>query len=122
MDVSISVQGCDDYDEDSYVEFNIYIDPSRVAQDQNGNPIAGATVTLLRDNPDTVIRDFEAVADGSVLMDPAVNNTNPDTTDAQPMRRWLSATWPADTGPSKRRSPNSMSRSGISAPGRTRHC
>lgn len=87
VNVSISVD-CDDYDENSYVEFNIYIDPSGVVQDQNGNPIAGATVTLLRDNPATLIRDFEAVADGSVLMDPAVNNTNPDVTGDDGRFRW----------------------------------
>ena len=37
-------------------------------------------------------------------------------------RRELCATWLADTKPSTRRSTNSISRSGISAPGRTRHC
>ena len=80
VDVEISVWRCEDPEAAGTVSFNIYIDPSGIVQDQDGNPVAGATVTLMRDNPDTITPDFEVVADGSVLMDPAVNNTNPDTT------------------------------------------
>ncbi|WP_420622471.1 carboxypeptidase regulatory-like domain-containing protein [Candidatus Poriferisodalis sp.] len=70
------------------VEFSIYIDPSGVVQDQNGKPVEGATVTLMRENPDTAVADFEAVADGSALMDPTVNSTNPDVTGADGQFRW----------------------------------
>ena len=88
VDVSIAVSGCEDPDENADVAFNIYIDPSGIVQDQNGNPVAGATVTLMRDNPDTITPDFEVVADGSVLMDPSVNNTNPDVTGSDGRFRW----------------------------------
>ena len=70
------------------VSFSIYVDPSGTVQDENGSPISGATVTLMRDNPNTVALDFEVVADGSVLMDPEVNNTNPDVTGADGQFRW----------------------------------
>ena len=88
VDVSISLSGCEDPEENKHVSFNIYIDPAGTVVDQNGNPIAGATVTLLRDNPSTVVLDFEPVADGSVLMDPSVNNTNPDVTGVDGRFRW----------------------------------
>ena len=88
VDVQVYVWGCEDGAEDGGVGFNIYIDPAGTVVDQYGNPIAGATVTLLRDNPDTVALDFEPVADGSVLMDPSVNNTNPDVTGADGRFRW----------------------------------
>ena len=74
--------------EDERVSFSIYVDPSGTVQDENGSPISGATVTLMRDNPNTVALDFEVVADGSVLMDPEVNNTNPDVTGADGQFRW----------------------------------
>ena len=78
------------YCEDSTetVSFSIYVDPSGTVQDENGSPISGAAVTLMRDNPNTVALDFEVVADGSVLMDPEVNNTNPDVTGADGQFRW----------------------------------
>ena len=86
-DAEITV-GCEDPEAGETVSFNIYIDPSGIVQDQGGNPVVGATVTLMRDNPDTILPDFEAVADGSVLMDPAVNNANPDTTGSDGRFRW----------------------------------
>ena len=85
LQVTIS-EDCDG--ESAWVEFSVYIDPSGVVVDQFGKPVAGATVTLLRDNPGTVIFDFEAVAGGSVLMDPTVNSTNPDVTGADGRFRW----------------------------------
>ena len=77
------------------IEFSVYVDPSGTVVDQNGSPVEGATVTLLRANPDTVVVDFEAVVDGSVLMDPAVNSTNPDVTGADGEFRWdvVSGLW-----------------------------
>ncbi|WP_420622459.1 cell wall-binding repeat-containing protein [Candidatus Poriferisodalis sp.] len=83
--VTITVR-CDGASEP--VEFSVYIDPSGVVVDQFGKPVVGATVTLLRENPGTVAVDFDAVADGSVLMDPAVNGTNPDMTGAEGQFRW----------------------------------
>ena len=83
--VTIS-QYCDG--ESTEVEFSVYIDPSGVVVDQFGKPVAGATVTLLRDNPGTVAVDFEAVPDGSALMDPTVNSTNPDMTGSDGQFRW----------------------------------
>ena len=93
-DVTINIS-CDDSDENEVIEFSVYIDPSGTVVDQNGSPVEGATVTLLRANPDTVVVDFEAVADGSVLMDPAVNSTNPDVTGADGEFRWdvVSGLW-----------------------------
>ncbi len=88
VDVQISVRDCEDPDDAGSVSFNIYIDPSGVVQDQHGNPIAGTVVTLLRDNPETSEQDFEAVADGSAVMDPRVNNTNPDVTGSDGLFRW----------------------------------
>ena len=83
--VTITVR-CDGASEP--VEFSVYIDPSGVVVDQFGKPVAGATVTLLRENPGTVAVDFEAVADGSVLMDATVNSTNPDVTGSDGRFRW----------------------------------
>ena len=93
-DVTINIS-CDDSDENEVIEFSVYIDPSGTVVDQNGSPVEGATVTLLRENPDTVVVDFEAVVDGSVLMDPAVNSTNPDVTGADGEFRWdvVSGLW-----------------------------
>ena len=84
--VKINVNCADSTDET--VSFSIYVDPSGTVQDENGSPISGAAVTLMRDNPNTVAVDFEVVADGSVLMDPEVNNTNPDVTGADGQFRW----------------------------------
>ena len=83
--VSISVN-CDGASDAA--EFDMYIDPSGVVVDQFGRPVAGATVTLLRDDPGTVAFDFEAVAAGSVWMDPAVNSANPIVTGADGRFRW----------------------------------
>lgn len=58
--------------------FDLYIDPSGWVLDTRGNPLVGATVTLLR--AETAMGPFEVVPDGSALMSPK-NRNNPDTTD-----------------------------------------
>ena len=55
-------------------------DPSGNVVDQFGDPIEGATVTLLRSDGDET-GPFSVVPDGSFIMSPA-NRTNPDLTDA----------------------------------------
>lgn len=66
-------------------DFNIYIDPSGFVRTTDGDPIAGATVTLYAaSRPEGI---FSPVADGSALMSPA-NRHNPDTTDAQGRFGW----------------------------------
>ncbi|HEY8646916.1 MAG TPA: carboxypeptidase-like regulatory domain-containing protein, partial [Gaiellaceae bacterium] len=63
----------------------VYLDPSGVVVDQNGNPVAGATVTLLTaTSPDG---PFTAVPDGSPLMSPD-NRRNSDTTAADGTFGW----------------------------------
>ncbi|MEO8357706.1 MAG: ABC transporter substrate-binding protein, partial [Chloroflexota bacterium] len=65
--------------------FFIYIDPSGVVKNTNGEPIPDATVTLFySEKPDG---PFTEVADGSVLMSPS-NRKNPDTTDANGQFGW----------------------------------
>jgi len=63
--------------------FNVYIDPSGVVVDGGGNPVAGATVTLLQ----LVNGNYTAVPNGSAVMSPA-NRTNPDTTGAAGQFGW----------------------------------
>jgi hypothetical protein len=60
------------------IVFNIYIDPSGLVKDTNGNPISGATVVLFRS--DTSTGPFTQVPSGSSIMSPA-NRNNPDLTD-----------------------------------------
>ncbi len=67
------------------VEFDIYIDPSGFVLDQNGDPVVGATVTLLR--ADSAAGPFVEVADGSAVMSPS-NRNNPDLTDADGHFGW----------------------------------
>lgn len=60
------------------VDFGIYIDPSGVVTDAaTGQPIAGATVTLLRS--DAIDGPFVPVPNGSAIMSPT-NRSNPSTT------------------------------------------
>lgn len=68
------------------VEIDVYIDPSGNVVDTEGNPVEGATVTLLR--ADTEAGPFEQVPDGSEIMSPE-NRTNPDLTDATGYFGWL---------------------------------
>lgn len=83
--VTINTSCPDDPSLDEQESFNIYVDPSGLVVDQHGNPIPGATVTLLRsDNPDG---PFTPVPDGSPLMSPG-NRANPDTTTANGTFGW----------------------------------
>ncbi len=70
---------------DKTVDVDIYIDPSGTVRDTLGNPIAGATVTLLRS--DSSSGPFEAVPDGAGAMSPS-NRTNPDMTEADGVFHW----------------------------------
>jgi len=63
---------------DDIFDVTIYIDPSGKVVDKAGNPVAGATVTLLRSDSD--VGPFAAVPNGSALMSPA-NRVNPDLSD-----------------------------------------
>ena len=65
---------------------DVYIDPSGNVVDTEGNPVEGATVTLLRS--DTEVGPFDVVPDGSDTMSPE-NRTNPDLTDATGYFGWL---------------------------------
>jgi hypothetical protein len=67
------------------VAFDMYIDPSGTVRTIAGDPIADATVTLLRS--DTATGPFTAVPDGSGIMSP-VNRANPDVTDAEGHFGW----------------------------------
>lgn len=68
---------CPNSGDEGRVDFDIYIDPSGVVVDSYGDPIGGATVTLLRsDTPDG---PFEALPNESPEMSPS-NRNNPDTT------------------------------------------
>lgn len=65
--------------------FDMYIDPSGLVTTTTGQPLAGATVTLLRS--DTSTGPFSAVPNGDSIMSPA-NRNNPDTTDSQGRFGW----------------------------------
>lgn len=83
--VKISID-CPGPTPDEVVEFNIYIDPSGVVSNANtGQPINGATVTLVRS--DDPAGPFVEVPDGSDIMSPS-NRTNPDTTEADGKFAW----------------------------------
>lgn len=64
--------------------FDLYIDPSGTVQDQNGNPIPGAVVTLFRQD-DT--GNWVQVPDGSAILAPS-NRHNPDATDSSGHYGW----------------------------------
>jgi hypothetical protein len=83
--VKISIN-CPGTTEDEAVAFSIYIDPSGVVTNANtGQPIADATVTLVRS--DDSGGPFVEVPDGSDIMSPS-NRANPDTTDADGKFGW----------------------------------
>lgn len=67
------------------VEFGIYIDPSGVVKDQNGNPLEGAEVRLFRSA--SASGPFFPVPDGSAIMSPS-NRVNPDRTDDEGRFGW----------------------------------
>ncbi len=67
------------------VDIDVYIDPSGTVRTTDGDPIAGATVTLWRSDSST--GPYEMVPDGSAIMAPS-NRTNPDTTAADGVFHW----------------------------------
>lgn len=69
---------CPDPLDNLTILFDVYIDPSGFTRYLDGNPAAGATVTLSRsENP---LGPFAVVPDGSNIMSPK-NRTNPDVSD-----------------------------------------
>ncbi len=76
---------CPDPADSKVVDVDVYIDPSGNVRTVSGDPIEGATVTLLRS--DSSSGPFEVVPDGSAIMSPS-NRTNPDTTDAAGFFHW----------------------------------
>ena len=67
------------------IEFGLYIDPSGVVKDANGNPIEGATVTLYRSS--NASGPFFPVPNGSTVMSPS-NRQNSDSTTADGRFGW----------------------------------
>lgn len=63
--------------------FAARIDPSGTVEDTHGNPVAGATVTLLQSADKA--GPFTAPSSGSPIMDPSVN---PETSDANGVFHW----------------------------------
>ncbi|OGO50953.1 MAG: hypothetical protein A2148_02345 [Chloroflexi bacterium RBG_16_68_14] len=82
--ISIKVN-CPNPADSKTVDIDVYIDPSGTVVDQDGDPIAGATVTLYRS--DSSAGPFEVVPDGSASMSPS-NRTNPDTTGSDGVFHW----------------------------------
>ncbi len=76
---------CPNPGDDDRIDFNVYIDPSGTVVDTHGNPVPGATVTLLRS--DTADGPFEVLPDGASEMSPS-NRSNPDTTQADGSFGW----------------------------------
>lgn len=68
-----------------YAAFTVYIDPSGTVVDMSDNPVAAATVVLLRS--DSAVGPFSAVPNGSAIMSPA-NRNNPDTTTVTGVFGW----------------------------------
>jgi hypothetical protein len=67
------------------VEFGIYIDPSGVVNDKDGNPLEGATVRLFRSA--SAAGPFFPVPNGSAIMSPS-NRRNPDESRADGRFGW----------------------------------
>ena len=67
------------------VIFDIYVDPSGTVRTTTGEPVPGATVTLLRS--DTAGGPFTPVPDGSATMS-LENRDNPDTADTRGLFGW----------------------------------
>jgi hypothetical protein len=76
---------CPNPSDDKTLSLTIYIDPSGTVVDTHGNPIPGATVTLLRS--DDPAGPFTAVPGGSPVMSPG-NRRNPDVTRADGSFGW----------------------------------
>jgi hypothetical protein len=65
--------------------FNIWIDPSGLVVNTNGQPISGATVSLY--SADALAGPFSLVPNGSAVMSPS-NRTNPMTSDSNGAFGW----------------------------------
>ncbi|WP_437669507.1 DNRLRE domain-containing protein [Sorangium sp. So ce131] len=65
--------------------FDVYIDPSGWVRNTRGEPLVGATVTLLR--ADAAYGPFLPVPDGSAVMSPT-NRANPSVTDSEGHFGW----------------------------------
>jgi hypothetical protein len=76
---------CPNPSDDTTVTFDGYIDPSGTVVDGNGDPVAGATVTL--ESASTPAGPFTPVPSGSSTMSPG-NQTNPGTTNGLGMFGW----------------------------------
>ena len=87
--VDASVDGCDTYDQFDDLEPlqppqpNAYIDPSGTILDTNGNPVSGATATILRS--ETWLGPFAPVNTQAPGIRPAIN---PETTGADGVFHW----------------------------------
>lgn len=79
IDVQVDFPGCNSF------RFDAYVDPSGHVVDQDGAPIAGATVVLVRS--DFPQGPFTQVPSGSEIMSPS-NRTNPDVTDTDGFFGW----------------------------------
>jgi hypothetical protein len=67
------------------IAFSIYIDPSGMVVNTDGEPIPGATVTLFR--ADVISGPFDIVVSGSAVMSPG-NRINPMQTDLAGLFGW----------------------------------
>jgi hypothetical protein len=84
--IEIAVSCPDPEDDPASIEFDVvYIDPSGTILTVDGEPVAGATVTLLRSDFET--GPFATVPDGSTIMSPA-NRTNPYVTGVDGKYQW----------------------------------
>ena len=82
VDISLPCPG-DPFPTD--ISFDIYVDPSGAVRTTTGEPVPGATVTLLRS--DTAGGPFVPVPDGSATMS-LENRNNPDATDGRGLFGW----------------------------------
>jgi len=71
--------------EPTQIPFNIWIDPSGVVVNTNGEPVPGASVTLYR--ADVASGPFDIVVSGSAVMSPG-NRVNPMQTDTAGLFGW----------------------------------
>jgi len=71
--------------EPTQITFNIWIDPSGVVVNTNGEPVPGVTVTLYR--ADLALGPFDIVISGTAVMSPG-NRVNPMQTDTAGIFGW----------------------------------
>jgi hypothetical protein len=105
---------CPNASQDQSFSFDVYIDPGGTVVDTDGNPIVGATVTLLAGPSPS--GPFTPVPNGSTVMS-AGNRSNPDTTsvggsfgwDVTPGAYEVQASAPGCTSPSDPTQPDVLS-------------